>query len=164
MAVLQIRTVGDPVLARRARDVDVVDGRLDRLIEDMIETMYDAPGVGLAAPQVGVDLRLFVWDVGDGPEVAINPEILELHGRWRYEEGCLSVPGYFWPIERPRQVLLRYVDRHGEVVEREAEDLLGRVFQHETDHLDGVLLIERLDEEERREAKQRLARERWLGS
>lgn len=164
MAVLQIRTVGDPVLARRARDVDVVDGRLDRLIEDMIETMYDAPGVGLAAPQVGVDLRLFVWDVGDGPEVAINPEILELHGRWRYEEGCLSVPGYFWPIERSRQVLLRYVDRHGEVVEREAEDLLGRVFQHETDHLDGVLLIERLDEEERREAKQRLARERWLGS
>jgi peptide deformylase len=164
VAVLQIRTVGDPVLARRARDVDVVDGRLDRLIEDMIETMYDAPGVGLAAPQVGVDLRLFVWDVGDGPEVAINPEILELHGRWRYEEGCLSVPGYFWPIERPRQVLLRYVDRHGEVVEREAEDLLGRVFQHETDHLDGVLLIERLDEEERREAKQRLARERWLGS
>lgn len=164
MAVLQIRTVGDPVLARRARDVDVVDGRLDRLIEDMIETMYDAPGVGLAAPQVGVDLRLFVWDVGDGPEVAINPEILELHGRWRYEEGCLSVPGYFWPIERPRQVLLRYVDRQGEVVEREAEDLLGRVFQHETDHLDGVLLIERLDEEERREAKQRLARERWLGS
>jgi len=164
VAVLQIRTVGDPVLARRAHDVDVVDGRLDRLIEDMIETMYDAPGVGLAAPQVGVDLRLFVWDVGDGPEVAINPEILELHGRWRYEEGCLSVPGYFWPIERPRQVLLRYVDRHGEVVEREAEDLLGRVFQHETDHLDGVLLIERLDEEERREAKQRLARERWLGS
>jgi peptide deformylase len=164
VAVLQIRTVGDPVLARRARDVDVVDGRLDRLIEDMIETMYDAPGVGLAAPQVGVDLRLFVWDVGDGPEVAINPEILELHGRWRYEEGCLSVPGYFWPIERSRQVLLRYVDRHGEVVEREAEDLLGRVFQHETDHLDGVLLIERLDEEERREAKQRLARERWLGS
>jgi peptide deformylase len=161
--VLPIRTVGDPVLAHRARDVDEVDSRLDRLIEDMIETMYDAPGVGLAAPQVGVDLRLFVWDIGEGPEVAINPEIVEHSGSWRYEEGCLSVPGYFWPIERPRFVLLRYVDRGGEVVEREAEDLLGRVFQHETDHLDGVLLIERLDEEERRAVKARLARERWLG-
>ncbi len=141
-----------------------VDGRLDQLIRDMIETMHEAPGVGLAAPQVGVDLRLFVWDVGDGPDVAINPTIVESSGRWRYEEGCLSVPGYFWPIERPRRVLLRYVTRDGEVAEREAEDLLGRVFLHETDHLDGVLLIERLDDEERREAKQRISRERWLGA
>ncbi|ACU54604.1 peptide deformylase [Acidimicrobium ferrooxidans DSM 10331] len=164
MPILPIRTIGDPVLSHRAREVETIDARLDQLIEDMIVTMHEAPGVGLAAPQVGVDLRLFVWDIGDGPDVAINPEIVERTGTWRYEEGCLSVPGYFWPIERPRTVLLRYVTRDGEVAELEGSDLLGRVFQHETDHLDGVLLIERLDEEERREAKQRIARERWLGN
>ncbi len=123
--------------------------------------MHAAPGVGLAAPQVGVSKRLFVYDIGDGPEAVINPEIVESSGVFRYEEGCLSVPGYYWEIERPDRVLLRGVSRAGERVEIEGSELLGRVFQHELDHLDGVLLIERLDPDERRAARKRL-RERLI--
>ncbi len=159
--LLEIRTVGDPVLNQRAAEIANVDGSLDRLIEDMIETMHAAPGVGLAAPQVGVSKRLFVYDIGDGPEAVINPEIVESSGVFRYEEGCLSVPGYYWEIERPDRVLLRGVSRAGERVEIEGSELLGRVFQHELDHLDGVLLIERLDPDERRAARKRL-RERLI--
>lgn len=149
------------MLNQRAAEVASVDGSLDRLIDDMIETMYAAPGVGLAAPQVGVSKRLFVYDIGDGPVAIINPEIVESSGVFRYEEGCLSVPGYYWEIERPDRVLLRGVSRAGEELEIEGSELLGRVFQHELDHLDGVLLIERLDPDERKAARKRL-RERLI--
>ncbi len=149
------------MLNQRAAGVASVDGSLDRLIDDMIETMHAAPGVGLAAPQVGVSKRLFVYDIGDGPVAIINPEIVESSGVFRYEEGCLSVPGYYWEIERPDRVLLRGVSRAGEELEIEGSELLGRVFQHELDHLDGVLLIERLDPDERKAARKRL-RERLI--
>ncbi len=149
------------MLNQRAAEVASVDGSLDRLIDDMIETMHAAPGVGLAAPQVGVSKRLFVYDIGDGPVAIINPEIVESSGVFRYEEGCLSVPGYYWEIERPDRVLLRGVSRAGEELEIEGSELLGRVFQHELDHLDGVLLIERLDPDERKAARKRL-RERLI--
>lgn len=152
MATYPIRQYGDPVLKQRAREVVEVDGRLAKLVEDMIETMYEAPGTGLAANQVGVQRRLFVYDVGEGPRVVINPRIAESSGEWVYEEGCLSVPGLSWPIVRPNQVHLVGLDLQGDEISIEADTLEGRVFQHEIDHLDGVLLVERLDEEQRREA------------
>ena len=162
MGTFQIRTFGDPVLRQRAGEVEEVDGRLARLVEDMVETMYEAPGVGLAAPQVGVQKRLFVFDIGDGPETIVNPVISEARGEWTYEEGCLSVPGLHWPIVRPREIHLTGFDLDGNEVSIEADDFLGRVFQHEVDHLDGVLLLELLDEEQHREAM-KILRSRVLG-
>jgi peptide deformylase len=161
MAPYRIRVVGDPVLRQRASEVTEIDGRLAKLAEDMIATMYDAPGVGLAAPQVGVEKRVFVYDVGEGPRTIVNPEIVEATGEWTYEEGCLSVPGLSWPITRPKQVLLRGLDLDGNEVEIEADELEARCFQHEVDHLDGVLLLERLDPDTRREAL-RTIRERGI--
>jgi len=150
--VLPIRTYGDPVLKQATKHVEEVDGRVAALVEDMIATMYDAPGVGLAANQVGVQRRLFVYDVGDGPHAVINPEITESSGEWAFEEGCLSVPGLSWTIVRPRQVHLVGLDLEGNELSIEADEYLARVFQHEVDHLDGTLLIERLDDDQRREA------------
>jgi peptide deformylase len=152
MAPYSIRVVGDPVLRQRAGEVTTIDGRLARLAEDMIATMYDAPGVGLAAPQVGVEKRMFVYDVGEGPHTIINPEIPEAEGEWVHEEGCLSVPGLSWEIARPKQVHLTGVDLDGNDVSIEADELLARCFQHELDHLDGVLLLERLDATTRKQA------------
>lgn len=161
MAAHVIRTYGDPVLKQRASDVENVDGRLVHLVDDMITTMYEAPGVGLAAPQIGVQKRLFVYDVGDGPEVIMNPVITESAGEWAYEEGCLSVPGLHWEIIRPKQVLLEGYDLDGNEVSFEADEFLARVFQHEVDHLDGILLVEHLDEDQRKDAL-RILRERRL--
>jgi peptide deformylase len=157
-----IRTYGDPVLRQRAADVDEIDGRVARLAAQMIETMYEAPGVGLAAPQVGVRQRIFVYDTddGQGPRTVINPAILESDGEWTFEEGCLSVPGLSWPIVRPRTVHLVGWDLDGRPVSIEATDYEARVFQHEVDHLDGVLLVERLDPDQRREALKVLRRRR----
>jgi peptide deformylase len=152
MAPYSIRVVGDPVLRQRAAEVTTIDGRLAKLAEDMIVTMYEAPGVGLAAPQVGVEKRMFVYDVGDGPRTIINAEIVESDGEWAYEEGCLSVPGLSWEIIRPKQVHLRGVDLDGNEVSIEADELLARCFQHELDHLDGILLLERLDADTRKQA------------
>ena len=152
MAPYSIRMVGDPVLRQRAAEVTTIDGRLAKLAEDMIVTMYDAPGLGLAAPQVGVEKRLFVYDVGDGPRTIVNAEIVESDGEWAYEEGCLSVPGLSWEIVRPKQVHLRGVDLDGNQVDIEADEILARCFQHELDHLDGVLLLERLDADTRKQA------------
>jgi peptide deformylase len=152
MAPYSIRVVGDPVLRQRAVEVTTIDGRLAKLAEDMIVTMYEAPGVGLAAPQVGVEKRMFVYDVGEGPRTLINPAITESAGEWAYEEGCLSVPGLSWQIVRPKQVLLTGLDLDGNEVGIEADELLARCFQHEVDHLDGVLLLERLDADTRRAA------------
>jgi peptide deformylase len=118
----------------------------------MFDTMYDAPGLGLAAPQVGVQKRLFVYDLGDQPGVLVNPVIKETDGEWLYEEGCLSVPGLSWEILRPNRVHLVGYDLDGNEVDPEVDELAGRLFQHEFDHLDGKLLLEYLDEDQRRDA------------
>jgi peptide deformylase len=149
-----IRQYGDPVLKQRTHEVADIDESVARLVADMIETMYDAPGIGLAANQVGVQRRLFVYDLGtgDGPRAVINPRIVEAAGEWTYDEGCLSIPGLSWPIVRPNAVHLVGLDLDGNELSIEADTLEGRCFQHEMDHLDGVLLVERLDEDQRREA------------
>jgi len=162
MAIFPIRTYGDPVLRTRAKDIGVIDDGVRRLADDMIETMYDAPGVGLAAPQIGISKRIVVFDAGDGAKVLINPELLETSGAWAFDEGCLSVPGRFWEIERPAFARARGLDEHGREVEYAGEELLGRVLQHEIDHLDGTLLIERLDRRTRKQVLREL-REEALG-
>ena len=156
MASYEIRVFGDPVLRTPTAPVTEIDGALKQLVDDMLETMYEAPGVGLAAPQVGVQKRFFVYDVGDGPGVVINPEIRETSGEWVHDEGCLSVPGLFWPITRPKVVHLVGLDIDGNQIEFEADELLARMFQHEVDHLDGTLLLSRLDGDQRKEAMRAL--------
>ncbi len=162
-APYDIRIIGDPVLRRRAADITNVDATLVRIADGMLETMYDAQGVGLAAPQIGVQKRLFVWDVGDGPRIIVNPEIIESDGEWVFDEGCLSVPGLSWEIVRPKQVHVVGRDLDGNEVSVEADELEARLFQHELDHLDGTLLIERLDNE-RRKAALRTLREMGVES
>jgi peptide deformylase len=154
VASYDIRLYGDPVLRQRAREVEEIDGRLRQLADDMVATMYEAPGVGLAAPQVGVQKRMFVYDTGDGdgPSAIVNPTITEARGEWTYDEGCLSIPGLSWPIIRPKEVMLTGFDLDGRELSLEADEFLARVFQHEVDHLDGVLLVERLDGDQRKEA------------
>lgn len=161
--MLEIRQYGDPVLRQPTKDVDDIDGRVAALVDEMVGTMYDAPGVGLAANQVGVRRRLFVYDVGDGPRALINPRIVESSGEWAFEEGCLSVPGLSWTIIRPKTVHLVGVDLNGSEVSIEADEYEARVLQHEIDHLDGTLLVERLDEDQRREAL-KILRARTLAS
>ena len=156
MSGYDIRIIGDPVLRQRAREITEIDGSLVRLVDDMLETMYEAPGIGLAAPQVGVQKRLFVWDIGEGPEAIVNPEIVESDGEWVFEEGCLSVPGLSWEIVRPKVIHIVGRDLDGNELSFEADELEARLFQHELDHLEGVLLVERLDEDQRREARQAL--------
>jgi peptide deformylase len=158
MAPYEIRVIGDPVLKQQASEVTDIDGKLVRLVDDMVQTMYDAPGLGLAAPQVGVQKQLFVWDINDGTgaHAMVNPRIVESDGEWLYEEGCLSVPGLSWEILRPAHVHVVGRDLDGNEVSYEASDLAGRMFQHELDHLNGVLLIERLDEEQARLARRQV--------
>ncbi|MEI2638117.1 MAG: peptide deformylase [Microthrixaceae bacterium] len=153
-----IRIVGDPVLRQRAEDVTDIDARLVQLCDDMLTTMYEAPGLGLAAPQVGVQKRFFVYDLGagDGSQVLINPQIVESDGEWEYFEGCLSVPDMGFDIVRPKRVHITGVDLDGNDVSIEADELLARLFQHELDHLDGVLLLDHLDDDQRKEAKKTL--------
>lgn len=161
MPVLPIRVHGDPVLRVPTTEVTDIDAAVVRLAQDMLETMYDAPGVGLAANQVGVQKRLFVYDIGEGPHVVINPVLDGQREDWSYEEGCLSVPGLYWPIVRPKHVELRGLDLNGDEVLTAGDELLARVFLHEVDHLDGKLLIDRLDADQRREAM-RILRNRIL--
>ena len=160
-----IRVFGDPVLKQRAAEITDIDGTLARLVDDMVDTMYAAPGLGLAAPQVGVQKRLFVYDLGDGagPKTIINPTVSEHRGEWEYEEGCLSVPGLYFPIVRPKEVHLTGFDLDGNEVSIEADELQARLFQHELDHLDGVLLLEHLDKDQRKQALRAL-RDRNLGA
>ncbi|WP_017210771.1 MULTISPECIES: peptide deformylase [Clostridium] len=144
MALRNIRKYGDDVLRKKCREVDKIDDRLLTLIEDMKETMYDADGVGLAAPQVGILKRLFVVDIGDGPLVFINPEIIETNGSQIDEEGCLSLPGETEEVMRPNYVRARALNEKGEEFEIEAEELLARAILHEYDHLNGTLFIDRV--------------------
>jgi peptide deformylase len=143
MALRNIRQYGDDVLRKRCREVEKVDDRLLTLIEDMKETMYEADGVGLAAPQVGILKRLFIVDVGEGPLVFINPEIIETSGKQIDEEGCLSLPGETREVMRPNYVRARALNEKGEEFEIEAEELLARAILHEYDHLNGTLFIDR---------------------
>ena len=152
MSGLTIRQYGDPVLKERTREVQEIDGSVAALVESMIETMYDAPGSGLAANQIGVMRRIFVYDVGEGARAVLNPRIVESDGEWTYDEGCLSIPGLSWDIVRPNAVHLVGLDLDGNEFSIEATELEGRVFQHELDHLDGILLVERLDADQRKEA------------
>jgi peptide deformylase len=152
MPSLIIRQYGDPVLKERTKEVDDIDGSVASLVESMIETMYDAPGTGLAANQVGVQRRIFVYDAGDGAHAVINPQIIESDGEWTYDEGCLSVPGLSWEIVRPNAVHLVGLDLDGNEISIEASEFEGRVFQHELDHLDGILLVERLNDDQRKDA------------
>ncbi|MCD6527833.1 MAG: peptide deformylase [Desulfuromonas sp.] len=148
MALLRMRHYPDPVLSSVAEAVTEFDDTLRTLATDMVETMYAAPGVGLAAPQIGVLKRLVVIDCGgeEEPELieAVNPEILERDGESYEEEGCLSVPGYYAQVKRSAWVRVRYQNLHGEMVEQEAEGLLAVCFQHEIDHLEGKLFVDRL--------------------
>ena len=145
MALRNIRKIGDTVLRQECRKVEKIDNRLLTLIEDMIDTMYDADGVGLAAPQVGILKRLFVIDIGDGPLVFINPEILETSGSQTGEEGCLSVPGRDEEVTRANYVKARALNEKGEEFEIEGEELLARAILHEYDHLDGTLFVDKLE-------------------
>jgi peptide deformylase len=153
MSTLPIRIYGDPVLSQVTTEIEDIDGRVAALADTMIETMYEAPGVGLAANQIGVQKRLFVYDKGEGPVVVVNPVIVESDGEWTYEEGCLSVPGLSWEITRANAVHLVGFDLEGNEISVEADEFEGRIFQHEMDHLNGVLLIERLDADQKKEAK-----------
>lgn len=152
MSGLTIRQYGDPVLKTRTAEVLEIDGSVAALAESMIDTMYEAPGSGLAANQIGVMRRIFVYDIGEGPRTVINPRIVESDGEWIYDEGCLSIPGLSWDIVRPNAVHLVGLDLDGNELSIEATELEGRVFQHELDHLDGILLVERLDVDQRKEA------------
>lgn len=160
-APYRIRQYGDPVLKQVANEVADIDGALVQLIDDMLETMYEEPGLGLAAPQVGVKKRIFVYDLfaGEDPRVLINPVIEESDGEWAYDEGCLSVRGLSWNIVRPKQVFITGRDLDGNEVKIEADELEARLFQHEMDHLNGILLVEHLDDEQKRDAK-RILRQR----
>lgn len=140
---------GDAALHERANVVDALTPDIDKLINDMIETMYAAPGVGLAAPQVGVALRIFVVDISvgrdpSGLQVMINPEFVERDGVQLEEEGCLSVPGFNATVVRPTRVVVKGLDRQGDARQLEGGGLLARAFQHEMDHLDGMLFVDRI--------------------
>lgn len=146
---LDVLTLGSPALGRRAQEVSNVDGRYQELVSSMFEVLYRSGGLGLAATQVGVMERVFVYDLGGAPRVLFNPVIVETSGEWSFVEGCLSMPGLFVDLVRPRSVLLSAVSADGEKVNVEATDLLARLYQHEVDHLDGVLLIDRLSSSEK---------------
>ncbi len=148
-----IRTFGDPVLKTQAAEITDIDGKLVRLVDEMFTTMYETEsGIGLAAPQIGVQKQIFVWDIDEAPRVIINPVIAESSGEWVYEEGCLSIPGLAVELVRPKQVLLEGVDLDGNRVQYEADELEARLFQHELDHLNGVLMFDRMEADQRREA------------
>jgi peptide deformylase len=158
MAVLDIRTFGDPVLRQRAREIEAVTDVHRRLVADMLDTMRAAPGVGLAGTQVGVVERVFVWEVEDAFGAIVNPRITARSSDTiEEEEGCLSLPGLVYPVVRAAAVTVEGLDENGAPVRMEAEELLARVIQHETDHLDGILFIDRLPEALKREALRRLS-------
>jgi len=160
VAVLRIRTFGDPVLRQKAPETGPVDELHRKLTGDMIDTMREAPGVGLAGPQVGVLERIFVWEVEGEHGAVINPVILERSRETvTEEEGCLSLPGLYYPVERAARVVMEGIDETGAPVRFEAEDLLARVCQHEIDHLDGILFIDRLPDGLRKDALTRLRTE-----
>jgi len=163
MAKLKILEFPDPRLRTKATPVEAVDDALRALIADMFETMYAAPGIGLAATQVDVHKRLLITDVTPDksePHVLINPEILEKDGVLVSDEGCLSVPGYYEEVERAEHIRVRFLDKHGDTREMEAEGLLAVCIQHEMDHLEGKLFVDYLSEAKRQRIRKKLVKER----
>jgi peptide deformylase len=153
VSVREVRYLGDPVLREMCREVETIDDDVRALVDDLLETMYAEDGIGLAAPQIGVPLRVFVYDVRDDeldPGVLVNPRIVEATGKQKEVEGCLSIPGLDEVVERSGQVVVEGLDRDGEPVRIEATGLLSRCLQHENDHLDGVLFIDRVSPLKRR--------------
>ena len=144
MALRQIVKIGEPVLRKKSKVVKEINDRIIELLDDMADTMYEADGVGLAAPQVGILKRVVVIDIGDGLIELINPEIIETEGEYLDNEGCLSVPGECGDVLRPYRVKVRALNRFGETIEIEGEELLARAFCHEIDHLDGILYVDKV--------------------
>lgn len=146
MAIRKIVTVGDKILKTPCREVKDITPRILELLDDMADTLYEADGAGLAAPQVGVLRRIAVVDVGDGLYELINPEIIEAHGEQSGSEGCLSYPGKYGLVKRPMRVKVRSLNRNGETIEFEGEGLTARAFCHEIDHLDGKMFMDLVSE------------------
>lgn len=142
MPTLPIKLVGEEVLRSKARQVEIFDASLRRLFDDMLETMYAAPGIGLAAPQIGISKRIIVLDVGDGPICMVNPKIVEFDGEQLGLEGCLSIPGLYGDVRRFDRIVVKGQDEAGRNFRVEANGLLSRCFQHEIDHLDGKLFTD----------------------
>ena len=163
MAVKPIRLFGDPVLTTPAAPVETFDKELRKLVKDLTETMLDAPGAGLAAPQLGVSLRVFTYDVDDVVGHLINP-VLDLSDETQEgDEGCLSVPNLAFNTRRALRVVAKGMDMYGEPVVVEGSELLARCVQHETDHLDGIMFIDRLDTDTRKEAMRAIREAEWFG-
>ena len=146
MALRTIRTYKEDVLRKKSRPVDEVNNRIRILVQDMLDTMYEAEGVGLAAPQIGILKRVIVVDIGDGPVALINPELLSAEGSNIDEEGCLSIPGEFGKVDRPQKVKVKGLNPDGVEVVIEAEDFFARALCHEIDHLNGVLFTDKVIE------------------
>lgn len=163
MAIQPIRLFGDPVLRTPADPVTVFDKELRQLVTDLTETMLEAPGAGLAAPQLGVSLRVFTWSVDGELGHLVNPRLDLSEELQEGDEGCLSLPGLLFDCRRSLRVVARGQDQYGEPVQIEGSDLLARCLQHETDHLDGVLFIDRLDREQRKAAMRAIREAEWAG-
>jgi peptide deformylase len=163
MAIQSIRLFGDPVLRTPAAPVETFDKELRRLVQDLTDTMMDAPGAGLAAPQIGVSLRVFTYWVDDVVGHLINPDLSLSDEEQVGDEGCLSIPDLAFETPRALRVVARGMNMHGEPVVIEGSDLLARCVQHETDHLDGILFIDRLDDQARKEAMRQIREAEWFG-
>jgi peptide deformylase len=163
MSIQRIRHFGDPVLTTPTSLVVDFDKELRKLVKDLTETMLDAPGAGLAAPQIGVPLRVFVWDVDEAIGHLINP-VLDLSSEMQEgDEGCLSFPDLLYPTPRSMRAVAKGFTMHGEPIVVEGTELLARALQHETDHLDGILFIDRLSEEDRKMAMKEIRESEWFG-
>ncbi|MFV1991610.1 MAG: peptide deformylase [Acidimicrobiales bacterium] len=156
IAPYEIRLIGDPVLRQVANEIENIDSSLVALSNDMVLTMRAAAGLGLAAPQVGVQKRFFVYDMGEGPRTIVNPVVQESEGEWLFDEGCLSFPDMSFEIVRASIVHVTGHDLDGNEVSVEADEVLGRLFLHELDHLNGILLLDHLDDEQLKVAKKEL--------
>jgi peptide deformylase len=163
LAVKPIRLFGDPVLRTAAEPVRDFDKQLRQLVKDLTDTMIDAPGVGLAAPQLGVGLRVFTYYVDDHLGHLVNPTLDLSEERQEGDEGCLSIPGLAFPTPRAMRVVAKGFNMHGEPITLEGTELLARCVQHETDHLDGILFIDRMDPEQRKAAMKAIREAEWFG-
>ena len=163
MAIQPIRLFGDPILATRATEVDAFDKEIKTLVRDLTDTMLDAPGAGLAAPQIGVSLRVFTWSIDEEVGHLVNPVLSLGEEEQEGDEGCLSIPGLVYNCKRSLKVLANGFDMHGEPVQLVGEELLARIFQHETDHLNGILFVDRLDKQVRKQALHDIKESDWFG-
>lgn len=163
MSIKPIRHFGDPVLVTPAREVSDFDKEMRTLVKDLTETMLDAPGAGLAAPQIGVPLRVFVWDVDETLGHLINPTLDLSDEIQEGDEGCLSFPDLVYPTQRALRAVAKGFNMHGEPVVVAGTELLARALQHETDHLNGILFIDRLSEEDRKLAMKEIRESEWFG-